>query len=621
LLIYTFFALGLAYGAVFGFVCSYVYDYVGKFNEKTVNLHKHMQKTNIIHLIHNNITIKSVIIMIGSFKSTDYHLNPKSDADTKGISGFDFSDFRDVLSVGKYAFEHRESIKYFIPKFEKALESDFKIKWAALNSLSMISKASPLEVLPLIPKIAGLLENSDWRIRKNAVLFFGDFGLVCYNNTKPYMENLKKCVNDSNIDVVCSSAYALSKIMLNSKCEEKIDLFGILREKITSKVVLMDLIKNIGEINPDLIKCCQNDVLSCLDSNDPVLKSKVIKILGDIKDYELDENTSNVLINSLNSDNLEIRRSTVYSIWKYSEKYPEYLKNATDTLVEFTSSTDKYTKIYSLLALNKLSYTEPLKFENLNINPLLDEDPDVIYPSITLIYNLSKYSPKVATRHYKKVCVLMNNPDKYISKQALRIVGNLGKYDQKYINRYINNVRLKLSDEELSKEATIAMVKSGYIEKKNLEIILKAADKAKYNMGFLRDVIEEYPKELLSSLEKELFNLKRTWNQEYINDLCYSINERLSLNDPNVTNIKLERPEIEEPPVIVALKSECTEVELEDGKQVYILDKSKCIETSLSGDLLELLDMDNKNEFDIYKLSHDLMIQSLIESAINEPKR
>jgi hypothetical protein len=73
--------------------------------------------------------------------------------------------------------------------------------------------------------------------------------------------------------------------------------------------------------------------------------------------------------------------------------------------------------------------------------------------------------------------------------------------------------------------------------------------------------------------------------------------------------------------VIVALKSECTEVELEDGKQVYILDKSKCIETSLSGDLLELLDLENKNEFDIYKLSHDLMIQSLIESAINEPKR
>jgi len=485
----------------------------------------------------------------------------------------------------------------------------------------MISKANPLEVLPLIPKIAGLLENSDWRIRKNAILFFGDFGLLCYDNIEKYMKNLKKCFDDPNIDVVCASAYAVSKIMLNSKCEEKIEVFEILREKITSKAVLMDLIKNIGEINPDLIKCCQNDILSCLDSNDSALKSKVIKILGDITDYELDESTAKILMDSLKSDDLEIRRSSIYSIWKYSEKYSEYLKNAIDTLVEFTSSPDKYTKIYSLLALNKLSYTEPLKFENLNINPLLDEDPDVIYPSITLLYNLSKYSPKVTTRHYKKVCVLMNNPDKYISKQALRIVGNLGKYDQKYINRYINNVRLKLSDEELSKEATIAMVKSGYLEKKNLEIILKAADKAKYNMGFLREVIEEYPKEFLPSFERELIDLRRTWNQEYINDLCCSIKEKLSLNDPDFTNIKLERPEIEEPPVIVALKSECAEVELEDGKQVYILDKSKCIETSLSGDLLELLDVENKNEFDIYKLSHDLMIQSLIESAINEPKR
>ncbi|MBA2861664.1 hypothetical protein [Methanococcus maripaludis] len=559
--------------------------------------------------------------MIGSFKSTEYHLNQKNSANKKGMTSFDFSNFQDVLAAGKYAFENGESIKYFIPSYEKALNGDFKIKWAALNSLSMVSKASPSEVLPLVPKIAELLENPDWRIRKNAVLFFGDFGLICYDNIKQYMENLKKCFDDSNIDVICATAYAVSKIMLNSKCEEKIDLFEILREKITSKAILMDLIKNIGEINPDLIKCCQNDVLSCLDSNDSALKSKVIKILGDIKDYELDENTSKILIDSLKSDDLEIRRSSIYSIWKYSEKYPEYLKNALDTLFEFTSSPDKYTKIYSLLALNKLSYTEPLKFENLNINPLLDEDLDVIYPSITLLYNLSKYSPKVTTRHYKKVCVLMNNPDKYISKQALRIVGNLGKYDQKYINRYINNVRLKLSDEELSKEATIAMVKSGYIERKNLEIILKAADKAKYNMEFLREVIEEYPKEFLSSLERELINLRRTWNQEYINDLCYSIKEKVSSNDPDFTDIKLERPEIEEPPVIVALKSECTEVELEDGKQVYILDKSKCIETSLSGDLLELLDVENKNEFDIYKLSHDLMIQSLIESAINEPKR
>ena len=559
--------------------------------------------------------------MIGSFKSTDYPLNSKIGADESLSHQFDFSDFREVIAAGKYAFENKESIRYFIPKFEKTLNCEFKIKWATITSLSMISRSYPSEVVPIIPKIVELLNDPDWRIRKNAILFFGDFGLLCYDNIEKYMKNLKKCFDDPNIDVVCASAYAVSKIMLNSKCEEKIDLFEILREKITSKVVLMDLIKNIGEINADLIKSCQTDVLSCLDSNDTALKSKVIKILGDIKDYELDESTAKILMDSLKSDDLEIRRSSIYSIWKYSEKYSEYLKNAIDTLVEFTSSPDKYTKIYSLLALNKLSYTEPLKFENLNINPLLDEDPDVIYPSITLLYNLSKYSPKVATRHYKKVCVLMNNPDKYISKQALRIVGNLGKYDQKYINRYINNVRLKLSDEELSKEATIAMVKSGYIEKKNLEIILKAADKAKYNMEFLREIIEEYPKELLSSLEKELFNLKRTWNQEYIDDLCYSINEKLSLNDPDFTNIKLERPEIEEPPVIVALKSECTEVELEDGKQVYILDKSKCIETSLSGDLLELLDMDNKNEFDIYKLSHELMIQSLIESAINEPKR
>jgi len=62
LLIYTFLALFLAPADVFGFVYVYVYVYVGKFNKKLRNLHKHMQKTNIIKSIHNNNTIKSVIL-------------------------------------------------------------------------------------------------------------------------------------------------------------------------------------------------------------------------------------------------------------------------------------------------------------------------------------------------------------------------------------------------------------------------------------------------------------------------------------------------------------------------------------------------------------------------------
>jgi len=561
--------------------------------------------------------------MIGSFKSSDHYSNVKNRDFNSEIEklNFNFSDFRDIVNSGKFAVDNPETIKNLVPKLEKALDGDFKLKFAAISALRLISKVSPKEIVYLVPKIAELLNNNDWRVRKNAIEFMGDFGLICYSSVKTYFENLKNGLNDSNVEVVSASAYAISKIMINSKCTEKVNLSEILRSKITSKPLLMEVIKNISEVNPDAVNASKNDVFYCIDSEDLVLKSKAIKILGDFKDFELDQKTAKILISSLSEDNLEVNRSSVYAIWKYSEKYPEYLKDSIDILINHANSKDKYLKIYSLLALNKLSYLEPFKFERLNINSLLDEDLDVVYPSMTLLYNLSLYSPKSAAKHYKKVCILMNSGDINVSRQALRIIGNLGKYDQKYIYRYINNIRLKLNDENLAKEAALSMVKSGQIDRKVVEVILKAVDKAKNNMEFLRSVIEEYPKNLLYEMNNEVKNRKRNSNKEYIEELCYIINEKLSSHEPDVENFQVERPEIEEPPVIVALKSECSEVELEDGKQVYILPKEKCVETSLSGELLEILETDSKKEFELYRLSHDLMIQSLIESTLKDQKK
>ena len=138
----------------------------------------------------------------------------------------------------------------------------------------------------------------------------------------------------------------------------------------------------------------------------------------------------------------------------------------------------------------------------------------------------------------------MNSGDINVSRQALRIIGNLGKFDQKYIIRYINNIRLKLNDENLAKEAALSMVKSGQIDRKVVEVILKAVDKAKNHMEFLRSVIEEYPKNLLYEMNNEVKNRKRNSNKEYIEELCYIINEKLSSHEPDVENFQVERPEI-----------------------------------------------------------------------------
>ncbi|ABR54868.1 conserved hypothetical protein [Methanococcus vannielii SB] len=560
--------------------------------------------------------------MIGSFRQVEF-LESKKIAENFKSENFevDFSDFRDILNFGKIGFENPEKIKHLLLKFEKALEGDFKLNFAAVTSLKVISKSSPKEIFPLIPKILKLLDNPDWRIRKNAVEFLGDFGLICYNPIKEHFEKLKSCLNDTNVEVIIATAYAISKIMLNSKCSEKINLSEILSKNITSKSVLMGILNSIGEINPDIIKNSQNDVFSCIDSNDEVLKSTAINVLGNFNELTLDKKTAKILINSLSSDNLEVKRSSIRAIWNFSKNYPELFKDSISKIIELVHSNDKQLKIYSILALNRLSFLEPQKFEGLNINSLLDDDLDVVYPAITLLYNLSLYSKRTVVRHYKKICVLVNSNDIRISKTALRIIGNLGKYDERYVNRYINNIKLKLSDANLSKDAALTMVKAGKIDVKVVEIILRSIDKVKNNMEFLRSVILEYPLSLLNDIESELKARKKSFNKEYIEELCFLIQERFEKSDIVYENFKIERPKIEEPPVIVALKSECTEVELEDGKKVYILPKEKCVETSLSGELLEVLDIDSKNEFEIYKLSHDLMIQSLIESTLNEQKR
>jgi len=44
------------------------------------------------------------------------------------------------------------------------------------------------------------------------------------------------------------------------------------------------------------------------------------------------------------------------------------------------------------------------------------------------------------------------------------------------------------------------------------------------------------------------------------------------------------------------------------------------MEVSLSKELLELIERENEDEFEIYKLSHEIMIKSLIEGILMNRK-
>ncbi|MDK2790254.1 MAG: hypothetical protein PWP15_761 [Methanothermococcus sp.] len=534
----------------------------------------------------------------------------------------------DMLMVGSLGFKDPETVIKLIPKFEKPLGGDFKLKLAAICSLSMISVSNPRIIEGIMPKVAKLLDDQDWRIRKNVLDLMGNIGLVCFDMVKKYIDKIVSRLEDANPNVVCSAAYSLAKITLNPECKSKFQLMDKITKRIMIKSVLMEVLKNISEVNPKLVERYSEDMFSCLDDKNPIIKINALKILGNIENIDIDEERAHKIICNLNDDSLELRTSAAYAIWKLSKNKPYYFKSSMDKLIKnlnLESSESKMIKVYSLFALGRLCFLEPKKFETrLNINNLLNEDDDIRKPAVYLLHNLSMVDPEIIVKNIDMIYNLLNEGDYWIVRHALKIIGNVGMYDQKYVSRYLEDIKEKLNDFNLSQEAALTLIKSGFIEKEVLKVVLESLNDIGSNLKFLKRVIEYYPQELLEDLYREIRKRKNSLNNIYVDELTKFINEKKKEWKKEGSSmgrkIRIDLKDSEKPSVVVAMKSECSEVELEDGRVVYILPKDKCMEVSLSKELLELIERENEDEFEIYKLSHEIMIKSLIEGILMNRK-
>jgi len=517
------------------------------------------------------------------------------------------------------------TMHHSISKFKSAvIGGDFKVKLSLLNSLSLISISNPQILKEIMPDIIVLLDDKDWRIRKNTLDIIGNIGFIKFDMVKNYIKNILCKLEDPNPGVVCSAAYSITKITLNPQCKNKSKLIDYTIKKITNKYLLVEIIKNISEVQPNIVKNYLNEILKFLDDDSDVIKINVLKILGNIEDINLNKEIAYNIIKNLNGS-LELRKYCAYAIWKLSKKNTEYFKDSIGPLINNLNSNDDMLKSYSLLALGRLCYLEPKKFEGLKLDELLNND-DVKKSAIYLLHNLSIVNPS-AILISDKIYHLLNDNDNWVVKNTIRIIGNLGLYNQKYLTKCLDLVKEKLNNSELCHEATLALIKGRYIDKKVLNVILNAVRNLNdaNNMRFLKEVIEYYPSELLDGLYAEIKKLNPSNHNKNMNilDILSLIDEKKKefIQNSNVDGIK--RPEIkiegyDGPPVIVALKSECVEVELEDGKKVYILPKDSCMETPLSNELLNIVEIYNKNEAEVYKLSHEIMIKSLIEDILRD---
>ncbi len=512
-------------------------------------------------------------------------------------------------------------------RYKKILvNDDFKVKLSLLNSLSLISISNPQILKAIMPDIITLLNDEDWRIRKNALDIIGNIGFIKFDMVKNYIKNILCKLEDSNPEVVCSAAYSITKITLNPKCKNKSKLIGYTIKKITNKYLLVEIIKNISEIQPNVVKNYLNEILKFLDDDSDVIKINVLKILGNIEDIKLNKEIAYNIIKNLNGS-LELRKYCAYTIWKLSKKNAEHFKDSIGYLIKNLNSKDDVLNSYSLLTLGRLCYLEPKKFEGLKMDELINND-DVKKSALYLLYNLSIVNPSAIIPISDRICHLLNENDNWVVKNAIKIIGNMGLYDQKHL-KCLDLIKEKLNNSELCREAALALIKGRHIDKKVLNVVLNAVNNLNdvNNMHFLKEVIEYYPPELLDGLYTEIKKLNS------FNDASKNILDLLSLIDEKkkevIQNINVDginRPEIkiegyDEPPVIVALKSECVEVELEDGKKVYILPKDCCMETSLSNELLNIVELYDKNEMEVYKLSHEIMIKSLIEGILMDGQK
>jgi len=514
-------------------------------------------------------------------------------------------------------------------KFKKSIKNrDSKGKLSALNNILLISITNPQVLEDIMPDILSLFNDDDWRVRKSVLEIIGNVGFIKYSMVKKYIGYVLKKLNDPNPNVVCSAAYAIIKITINPECKKKSELMNnTLKKIINNDYRYIEIIKNISEIYPEIVQKYIKNILKYLNEDSVVLKINVLKILGNVENIVISKNTANKIVENLKGPP-ELKKYSAYAIWKLCKKNnKEYFIDTIDLLVEnINLEEDNQLLSYSLMALCELCYLNPKKCIDLELKEKLLNNKNIRKPLLTLLYNLSTIDHKVLTPHLSKLHnLLKEDNDIWTNKMIIRIIGTIGLYDKKYIDKYLDTFKEKFKIPELKQDIVLALIKGNYIDREVLTVILRAIRNIDdhNNIDFLKEVIAYYPYELLDSLCNEIKRLMPYINKDKkINNLLNIIDERkkektqVILNNVYDNTVGVEN-DPEEPSVIVALKSECTQVELEDGNKVYILPENSCIKTTLSNELLKILEKYSKTEVEMYKLSHEIMIKSLIENILN----
>jgi len=519
-----------------------------------------------------------------------------------------------------------QNLKNLLKTFKKG---DIKTKLSLLNEISLISVTNPKILQDIIPYLTKLIDDKDWRIRKNTVEILGNIGLVSYEMAERYLDRILKKLDDKNLDVVYSTAYAVVKISINPRCKNKHKLIDKVLKKIRPKNNLLytEIIKNISEIYPNIAQNYIKDILKLLDEDSPIIKINTLKILGNIGDVKINREVAQKIIKYLRGPP-ELKKYSAYAIWKLSKNNLEHFDDAIEPLIEIVNGeNDNRSIIYSLLALNTLSHIDPKKFKKLDINTLI-HNKQLRKPLLELLHNLSTLDHTLLIPYMDRLHDILNNEeDIYSNRMVIRIIGNMALYDPKYINKYLTTLREKLKVSKLKHEVVLALVKGNYIDRNILSTILHGFRNLgkEENVKFLEEIITHYPLNLLESLYNEIKKLESYLNKnnnfkKLLNIIGERIEEKKRIKTQDI-NMVIEEAEKNTLKVVVALESECVKVELEDGKKVYIIPENTCVKTPLSNELLEILEKYSKNEMEMYKLVHEIMVKSLIEDTLLEYNR
>ncbi|WP_131006885.1 HEAT repeat domain-containing protein [Methanofervidicoccus abyssi] len=520
-----------------------------------------------------------------------------------------------------------QNLKNLLKTFKKG---SIKTKLSLLNEISFISVTNPEALQDIVPYLIKLMDDKDWRTRKNTVEILGNIGLVSYETVERYLDRILEKLNDKNLDVVYSAAYAIVKISINLKCKNKHELINKVLKKMKSKnkILYTEIIKNISEIYPDIVQNYIKDILKLLDEDSTIIKINVLKTLGNIGDVKIDREVAQKIIKYLRGPPPELKRYSAYAIWKLSNNNLEHFNDAIELLIEIVNrENDSKLIIYSLLALNILSHICPQKFKKLDINALI-HNKLIRKPLLELLYNLSTLDYTLLIPYMDRLYDILNNDEDIQSnKMIIRIIGNMALYNPKYINKYLTILREKLKVSKLRHEVVLALVKGNYIDRNILSTIFHGFRnlEKEENVKFLEEVITHYPLNLLDTLYNEIKKLEPYLNKnnnfnKLLNIIRERIDEKKGINTQDI-NMVIEEAEKNVLKVVVALESECVKVELEDGKKVYIIPENTCIKTPLSNELLEILEKYSKNEMEMYKLVHEIMVKSLIEDTLLEYNR